>query len=79
MQEVGLLNHWLDTYQPKPRKCLEMAKPKDDPRNPSKISLANLIIPFWVLFVGYVLSFIVLIFEKWIDFAAKRARATLDV
>jgi len=72
MQEAGLLNHWLDTYQPKPLKCLEMAKPKDDPRNPSKISLDNLMIPFWVLFVGYALSFIVLIFEKWIDFAPRR-------
>ena len=73
MHEAGLLNQWLDTYQPKPGKCLEMAKTKDDPRNPAKISLNNLAIPFGVLIVGFVLAFVVLICEKLIDFTTKKA------
>lgn len=79
MQEAGLLNHWLDIYQPKPRKCLEMAKPKDDPRNPSKISLKNLAIPFAILFIGCVLSFLVLIYEKVTDFTSKKAKRAVVV
>ena len=64
MQEAGLLNHWLDIYQPKPRKCLEMAKPRENLRSPAKISLNNLTIPFGMLLVGFVLSLIILIGEK---------------
>lgn len=79
MQEAGLLNYWLDTYQPKPRKCLEMAKPRDDPCNPSKISLKNLGIPFVILILGFVLSCFVLVCEKGLDFAYKKARATVVV
>ena len=79
MQEAGLLNNWLDTYQPKPLKCLEMAKPKDDPRNPSKISLKNLGIPFAMLLVGFVFSCFVLVCEKGLDFAYKKARAAVVV
>lgn len=79
MHEAGLLNRWLDTYQPKPRKCLEMAKPKDDPRNPAKISLKNLAIPFAMLFIGCVLSFIVLICEKWLAFILKKSGAVIIV
>lgn len=64
MHEAGLLNHWLNIYQPKPHKCLKMAKPQDDLRNPAKISLANLSMSFGALIVGYILSLIVFICEK---------------
>ncbi len=73
MHEAGLLNRWLGTYQPKPLKCLEMAKIKDDPRNPDQITLKNLAISFAILLLGCVLSFIVLICEKGIAFASKKA------
>lgn len=79
MQEAGLLNQWVDTYQPKPHKCLEMAKPKNDPRNSAKISLENLVIPFAMLFLGYVLSFIVLMCEKWLACLSKKASAAIVV
>jgi len=77
MHEAGLLSQWLDTYQPKPEKCFEKAKRKDDPRNPAKISLKNLAIPFGVLLAGYVLAFIVLICEKSIEFTSKTARTAV--
>ncbi len=64
MHETGLLNHWLDTYQPKPHKCLEMGKPQDNSRKPAKISLTNLSMSFGTLSVGYILSLIVLMCEK---------------
>ncbi len=65
MHEAGLLNHWQDIYQPKPYKCLEMSKQKDnDPRITAKITLKNLAIPFSMLSVGLILAFVVLIFEK---------------
>jgi len=79
MHEAGLLNRWLDTYQPKPRKCLDMAKSKDDPRNPAKISLKNLAIPFGMLIVGVILSLTVLIFEKWLVFIYNRSKAVVVV
>ncbi len=64
MHEAGLLNHWLDIYQQKPHKCLEMTKPRDDLRNPAKISLTNLSVSFGALIVGYIFSLIVFICEK---------------
>lgn len=79
MHEAGLLNRWLDIYQPKPHKCLDMAKPKDDPRNPDKISLKNLAIPFGMLIFGFTLSLTVLIFEKWLALIFKRSRAAVVV
>jgi len=73
MRESGLLKNWLHTYQPKPRKCLDMAKPQDDPRHPAVISLNNLAIPFVVLFAGCVLCFIVLICERGLAYASKKS------
>ena len=64
MHETGLLNHWLDIYQPKPYKCLEMAKTQDNSRNPAKITLTNLSILFGSLIIGYILSLVILICEK---------------
>jgi len=64
MHAMGLLNHWFDVYQPKPRKCLEMAVPRENQRNPDTISLKNLAILFYMLLAGYILSFIIFIFEK---------------
>jgi len=64
MHAMGLLNHWFDVYQPKPWKCLKMAEPVENPHNPTKISLKNLAILFGMLLAGYVLSFIIFIWEK---------------
>lgn len=66
MHETGLLTHWLNTYQPKPYKCLEMAKARGDPRNPAKISLKNLSILFGMLLFGFILSSISLLCEKFL-------------
>ena len=79
MHEAGLLNHWLDTYQPTPQKCLDMAKSKDDPHKSEKISLKNLKIPFAMLFIGCVISFIVLICEKWVANLSFKTRAAVVV
>lgn len=64
MHESGLLQHWINTYQPKPYKCMEMAKSQGDRKNQAKISLKNLGLSFWMLLLGFILSFIVLVYEK---------------
>lgn len=64
MHEAGLINRWINVYQPKAYKCLEMAKPQNDPRNPAKISLDNLAIAFGLLLFGLIVSSIVLVCEK---------------
>lgn len=64
LKEAGLPQYWADIFQPKPQKCLEMAKPINDPRNPAQISLTNLTITFGMLLFGLVLSSFVLIGEK---------------
>ena len=83
MNEAGLLNHWQDVYQPKPYKCLEMSKQKEnDPRSRAKISLANLAIPFAMLSVGFFLALAILIFEKWMatcGFKKKPNRANFSL
>jgi len=66
MHEAGLLNRWLDTYQQKPRQCLEMVKPKEDPRNPDQISLKNFGVLFIMFLSGFILTFTAFIFEKWL-------------
>ena len=79
MQATGLINHWLDIYQPKPRKCMEMAIPRENPHNPSKIGLKNLTIPFGTLLAGYVFSFVIFICEKccWLAYSIpKNSKAT---
>ena len=64
LNEAGILHYWSDKFQPKPRKCLEMAKSENDPRNPAQISITNLTIAFGLLLFGLILSSIVLMCEK---------------
>jgi len=81
MQATGLINHWLDIYRPTPRKCLEMAIPRENPRNPSKIGLKNLAIPFGTLLAGYVLSFVIFICEKcwWLAYSITKNSSDLSL
>lgn len=69
MLETGLVDHWIDTYFPRPHPCLvdrysRQAK-MAGVRDPSLVDLNRLVPAFLFLLFGLILAFLALLAE-WI-------------
>jgi hypothetical protein len=63
MNQFGLIEHWIASYQAMPHQCLAQAAKKRRDETP-RLSLKNLTGAFAVLVIGYVISFLVFVFER---------------
>ena len=67
MMETGLVDHWMETFLPKPSQCLVDSSSRqamlDDIRNPALVDLDGLVSAFVCLLFGSILSFIVFLTE----------------
>ncbi len=63
MNQFGLIEHWIASYQAMPHQCLAQAAKKQRFETP-RLSLKNLTGAFAVLVIGYVVSFLVFVIER---------------
>ena len=67
MMETGLVDHWMETFLPKPSQCLVDSSSRqammNDIRNPALVDLVGLVSAFVCLLFGSIVSFIVFLAE----------------
>ncbi len=79
-REIGLMNHWMKQYRPNVGKCIHntnegrIKKNNGESRETRKLSLKNLAVIFVALLIGYFVSLLVAIGERFL-FAVHNRRA----
>ena len=80
-REIGLMNHWMKDYRPNVGKCIHKTnegrnkKKNGESRDEAKkLSLNNLAVIFVALSIGYFVSLLVLIGERFL-FALRETRS----
>ena len=65
MQEIGLIDEWLDRYQHTPKQCFNREKEREDEemRNPPPLKQKNMIGSFKIFGIGLCLSFSIFVLE----------------